>query len=476
MNNLMNKTVAIFLCLAVFLGSCGPDDEIVTISLDRNSEFFSGYSQTKSVTFTTGNAASVAVTQKPEGWVVEPNFATKTISITSPEKPAEEKEDSEILLSGQITFAAQSADGIFGHTTLFVAISDEMDISASRSNSYIVTEDNTYYHFDATYKGETSTKLDTKNVGLVWQSRTNLITSVSYNDGKASFYIKEKSSDNDAYEGNAVIAAYDANGDIIWSWHIWVLNEDPTKKAVVLGAKTFMPYNLGAFESKNDTEENILKSYGLYYQWGRKEPFVAPATYNAANATNATMYNVTNGKLTMQTVATDDIFGTEAYAISHPITFILGTEDSSYDWLKSAHTSTLWSDVKSVNDPCPKGWRVPSSSDFANLTISDDKASATKNSYGWNLADASSNTAFFLGAGRRVYKTGNIQNIYSPLPATRAEAQPWEGLYWTVDSAPESKSSSFYFFYNDNNKEASSVEQSVEHYRANGMQVRCVKM
>lgn len=89
---------------------------------------------------------------------------------------------------------------------------------------------------------------------------------------------------------------------------------------------------------------------------------------------------------------------------------------------------------KSVNDPCPYGWRVAPSGAFDNLAIVGTPAVGDEAKYGWTLTDGNAES-FFIGAGRRRYDNGKILNIYNPLPKVRSdamEAQPWEGLYWTT--------------------------------------------
>ncbi len=93
---------------------------------------------------------------------------------------------------------------------------------------------------------------------------------------------------NNAKEGNAVVV-YRLNGEILWSWHIWV-TDDPTNGSVY---KSFtevkrqrkdgtienipdedwkwMDRNLGAL-TNNNTGGEWNKSGGLLYQWGRKDP------------------------------------------------------------------------------------------------------------------------------------------------------------------------------------------------------------
>ena len=96
-------------------------------------------------------------------------------------------------------------------------------------------------------------------------------------------------------DGNAVIAGYNSSGVILWSWHIWVNNSSPAQVAnavkyttyswnsstINVGTRvpgfSFMACNLGATSiSKGD-----MNSFGLYYQWGRKDPFPQTARTDA---------------------------------------------------------------------------------------------------------------------------------------------------------------------------------------------------
>ena len=89
--------------------------------------------------------------------------------------------------------------------------------------------------------------------------------------------------------GNAVIAGYNAKGDIVWSWHVWVNNEMPAKLSKAVPYNTFawdsngikvsegrkvkgrslMQCNLGA----HSATKTGRMGYGAVYQWGRKDPF-----------------------------------------------------------------------------------------------------------------------------------------------------------------------------------------------------------
>ena len=180
-----------------------------------------------------------------------------------------------------------------------------------------------------------------------------------------------------AAKGNAVIAAL-VNRQVAWSWHIW-RTDAPAEKEAAAGC-TILDRNLGA----TSVTPGDVSSYGLYYQWGRKDPFVgakelgkdAPiggASETAAFGTQTAAYE----KNTIdQTAYAFDVIGNDdntitdcvAYAVQHPTTFIkyvvsVGNSGVS-TWFNSdlSNFSDLWGAVsgrKSVYDPCPAGYKVP---------------------------------------------------------------------------------------------------------------------
>ena len=93
---------------------------------------------------------------------------------------------------------------------------------------------------------------------------------------------------NKAKEGNALVV-YKVNGEIYWSWHVWVTDDpskgtnymayDETKRLRNNGVEELIPKiewgwmdrNLGAV-SGSLTEEGWNRNNGLLYQWGRKDP------------------------------------------------------------------------------------------------------------------------------------------------------------------------------------------------------------
>ena len=155
-------------------------------------------------------------------------------------------------------------------------------------------------------------------------------------------------------EGNAVVCIK-KGGNILWSWHIWVTNYNPASNTYTRNGQEFMQRNLGAL---NNTSGNN-NSLGLIYQWGRKDPLNKPSCTTCT--TYATIYNAA-GNVTVST-ASAQTPNSISYSVKNPLTYIL--KNSSGDWYSSS-TSTnndnLWSATKTVYDPCPDGWRVPSPS------------------------------------------------------------------------------------------------------------------
>ena len=102
------------------------------------------------------------------------------------------------------------------------------DLSASgTANSYIVSEAGSY-KFTPT-KGNSSESVGSiATAEVLWETFGtdvtpnvgDLIKSVLYKDGYIAFQTADTFKD-----GNAVIAAKDVDGNILWSWHIWLTDE-----------------------------------------------------------------------------------------------------------------------------------------------------------------------------------------------------------------------------------------------------------
>ncbi len=454
-----------------FFASCSKDKETGSLSFDSPAVFLAK-GQHMTVGFKAVNLQNLSVTSKPTGWS-EPkiDLASQTLTITAPATF-----DDDEAKTGSLVLAGSPKGGSSVSATLFVGVVDSEDLSGKSANSYIVSKPETNYLISSMFRGDDMTVLPA-SADVVWQSKSGLIQYTELReDGKVSFYVGADSDDETKIkEGNAVIGAYDAGGTLMWSWHIWAVNYDPEASAVDFNGLKMMDRNLGALANDNSTVEKILASYGLYYQWGRKDPFIGPSSYNAANGASAGMYNGGGSRVYMKTEASSAETGTKDYAVRNPLTFIAGVSGSEYDWLWSAHSDDLWGDTKTVDDPCPYGWRVAPAAAFDGLSILNTPAAGDADKFGWTLG-RNGIESFFIGAGRRRYDNGSILNVYNPVPAGRSaeEAQPWEGLYWTANAQSGTKSSAFHFWF-EKKTATGGLENNAAYARANGMQVRCVK-
>ena len=203
-------------------------------------------------------------------------------------------------------------------------------------------------------EGRTSDKagktVDLRPTGakVVWMDEKGLITEEpSYNSTSNKITFKVAS----GKVGNAVIAATDIDGTICWSWHIWVVSDNNFMTNPV-GDKNFMDRNLGATSNNGDDEANKIASYGVYYQWGRKDPIPRPNTWDLQNLYN---YSVT-GYVDVDIIE-GPVSSVEAI-IKNPILFITSSMEFYHDWLNPQRPE-LWQAEIERYSPAPVGWSVP---------------------------------------------------------------------------------------------------------------------
>ena len=179
----------------------------------------------------------------------------------------------------------------------------------------------------------------------------DLVKNVKYTDGVIRFETPSAFK-----EGNAVIAAKDASGKILWSWHIW-LTDEPKGQEYHNNAGTMMDRNLGA----TSATPGDVGALGLLYQWGRKDPFLGSSSITNSIEAKSTITWPSAGY-------SNSSNGTIDYAIEHPTTFIKINYSNS-DWYytgTSTSDNTRWTTSnrkKSIYDPCPVGWRIPDGGD-----------------------------------------------------------------------------------------------------------------
>lgn len=243
----------------------------------------------------------------------------------------------------------------------------DYDLSKSASaNCYIVdgsvaANANKVFKFKA-YKGKGTTEVGKINsVQVLWETWNNAETVSAKSVINAVDYDKQES--NAYYEicfkmpetihaGNALIAAKDDLGNILWSWHIWVPATTITSSTYGgISTSPMMDRNVGALviaQGDADTDAAI-ESVGMYYQWGRKDPFPGTKSFSSSS-----MASVSGSLSTREKTSYTEIY-------KYPNQFVItgaDSKDTDKDW-STENSSSLWVSSKNENDPCPPGWKLP---------------------------------------------------------------------------------------------------------------------
>ncbi|MDR0658111.1 MAG: hypothetical protein LBG18_04135, partial [Mediterranea sp.] len=313
-------------------------------------------------------------------------------------------------------------------------------------------------------------------VEIVWQDVTNLVTpSIVSGTGKDT---RVNIQVNGSTPGNAVVKIYKA-GDTskipVWSYHIWVTDYTGsatwTNPYQTVHTYTFMDRNLGATEAALS-----LAGRGLFYQWGRKDPFPGGKEGTAGYAALSKFYGINQdgaAGTTAVRVSSSTNAGAIVESIQDPTTFFEYKNSIYNDWLP-VKDDNLWSTNgmasgnKTIYDPCPAGWRVP-----ANVVINDSDdyspwmgvPAPPRWAYGSDAGGANWGTnALFPAAGRRFDNNGSIgyEGFY--------------GVYWSASphwraspfSSSSNYASSLYFL-------SGNVNVDSYNYRAYGFSVRCAQ-
>ena len=287
------------------------------------------------------------------------------------------------------------------------------------ANCYIISEAGSYTL--KTVKGNSSVSVGAvSSAEVLWESFGtdetpkvgDLISSVSYFNGRIGFTTAER-----FHEGNAVIAAKDASGNILWSWHIW-MTDNPKEQVYYNGAGTMMDRNLGA----TSATPGDVGALGLLYQWGRKDPFLGSSSISSFVKAESTY-------MWPDDVSSDSNTGTIEYATANPTTFI-GFNGDNYDWYYTGSEltdDTRWTEsstTKSIYDPCPVGWRVPDGGGSHGVWST---ALGSDSSFSGYIYDSSNIGMDFSG------KFGSASTIWYPALA-RSGIVEVDGEYWSVSS------------------------------------------
>lgn len=233
-----------------------------------------------------------------------------------------------------------------------------------------------------------------KTAELVWQDAENLVTDIHYNEGINGGNISFKVAKESINTGSAVIAIKDDNGKTLWSWHIWVTDENVNKMIAVTNADgeiyDMMPISLGwcgsfsidyakrsclvklrdqvGHERRFNVQQkaNSITYVGSpkYFTWGRKDPL-----YSGVDKWNSNIkpyYNKEGVASTKIPYLPDK--GKSQYVentILYPESLIYyGGGDYLYYNLWNSNyqfygTGNGYPAFKTIYDPSPVGFKVP---------------------------------------------------------------------------------------------------------------------
>jgi len=313
-------------------------------------------------------------------------------------------------------------------------------VVSNPANSYIVYhEDVAGYSANAgkafkipAVKGKSSTSVGAiASVSVLWETYNGtsdevvaktVIADVDYDDSYIYFKLPAHTV---MHTGNALIAAKDVMGTILWSWHIWVPSSIVSSIANATFSKTaVMDRNLGAIEPVVAAESTVpVSAYGLYYQWGRKDPFF---TKNWKRNATLDLAFVNPGWVTTEV------------AIQNPTTWYYKNEDGKYNW-NSSELTDLWGSSKTIYDPCPEGYKVSYfDSNYAMWKYNVADGWEDNSTYGWfkygtitfpYAGYASSSSISYAGA-RAVFWSATYNSIERGYAAyVRADKSPIYNYY-----------------------------------------------
>lgn len=225
-----------------------------------------------------------------------------------------------------------------------------------------------------------------RSARMLWEDVDGFVTDVELRDGRVHY-------NTSGNVGNAVIAVYsgpDATGEVLWSWHIWGVGDTmPQDYAIsTRGGSRFdiMDRNLGALPAADVQRLETERTAGneayvlncMLYQWGRKDPFPNADRYYV----DGVPVNIGSSFPVWQPASAAD--ATIAAGVLRPGYMINRAADSSEShWLaidnrllwgddRAAGTADgAWSDVKTIYDPSPVGYRVANINTFTGFIPAD---------------------------------------------------------------------------------------------------------
>ena len=319
-----------------------------------------------------------------------------------------------------------------------------MDLSAAGTANCYLVQGAGDYKFRSVIGNTDATVGNVKSVEVLWESFGtdempnvgDLIASADYKDGYIRFSTPENFRD-----GNAVIAAKNSKGIILWSWHIWCAEEGWQEQVYYNDAGTMMDRNLGA----TSATPGDVGALGLLYQWGRKDPFLGSSSISESTGAASTgIWSVSSA------------LGYAEYEEMYPMTFYGEFSSLSSKWDELAP-------LKSAYDPCPVGWCVPGGGENGIWAKAMGTTSSVSSREVWQYTEKGCNFSGVLG---------DDPVIWYPLAAYRSSTSFFMGSvrFWSSSSVGGTSSSAYVFDVNPSWIQLES--QSVPSF---ALSVRCQK-
>ena len=223
----------------------------------------------------------------------------------------------------------------------------DADVTYGGGNCFVIPMSQTEtlrYYFDPTKEGQTNDPIGTtvtasdhaRKAMLMHENTDGMLTDIAYypEEQKIAFNIEKGKT------GNAIVAITDGVDNVLWSWHIWVTEDNSFMTETQSGE--FMDRNLGA--KSKATADGDHEDLGTYYQYGRHTPALA--------------YSISSHTIIPA-----------KYANILPVSHKFIKTRQTYWMLPSAEPGedVLWSKTNQDKySPAPKGWRLASTDELAN--------------------------------------------------------------------------------------------------------------
>ena len=393
----------------------------------------------------------------PEGtWLTKAN--SKAIRDDAISFVAEPNESAEMRCT-EVTFTAGDyvKKVLIWQDGFREAAGEELSANGT-ANCYIVSKAGDYW-FDASVMGcgesgiipnvdfhSESAELQPEGCAVLL-NENDVVSDVRFENDKVYFHAS-------GAEGNALISVQNGRGYNIWSWHIWCTDvpNDRTHTNPDNLRFTVLDRNLGATSA--DAADGVA-THGLYYQWGRKDPFQPALVIGNmfANTAHAFLFAIRYPQrpFTMVGNSLGNWYG-------YPNIYLWGNPDYSKNHPVKELTKTIY-------DPCPVGYMVPPANTF--LIFKDD-AKVEYSDAGITILGDFGQTNFFPWAGKVYDGSSSIGSEVDLWHSSNARYDSGESTGGThtrveikVDEETQQKYYMQYFYDAD--------------IRARCMPVRCVK-